>query len=44
MYAFEYYIASKKKEWLLAETHHDVLVGTGDYIVEKIENYKTKYK
>lgn len=41
MYAFEYYIASKKFKWLLGETHHDVLVGTGNYIVERIENYKT---
>ncbi|QIX59960.1 hypothetical protein HER32_01635 [Hymenobacter sp. BT18] len=26
-YAFEYYIVSKKYEWLLCETDHDVLVG-----------------
>ena len=44
MYGFEYYIASKKLKWLLGETHHNVLVGTGDYIVDKIESYKAQYK
>ena len=29
-YGFEYYLASKKLAWLLGETHHNVLVGTGD--------------
>lgn len=42
MYGFEYYIASKKLDWLIGETHHDVLVGTGDYIVQKIEDFKDK--
>ena len=31
-YAFEYYIVSKKYDWLLCETHHDTLVGLGSVI------------
>lgn len=26
-YAFEYYLVSKKYEWLLCETHHSLLIG-----------------
>ena len=36
-HAFEYYIVSKKYEWLLCENHHDVLFGVGDIIIEKLK-------
>lgn len=44
MYAFEYYIVSKKFEWLLGEDHHGVLVGVGQPITEKIERLKSIHK
>ena len=31
-YAFEYYLVSKKYEWLICETDHDILVGLGTII------------
>ena len=37
MYGFEYYIVSKKFEWLLGEDHHGVLIGIGQPMAEKIE-------
>ena len=37
IYAFEYYIVSKKYEWLLCENHHDVLFGVGEKIIEKVK-------
>ncbi len=36
-YSFEYYIVSKKYEWLLCENHHDVLFGVGEFIIEKLK-------
>ncbi|NVO32351.1 DUF6756 family protein [Hymenobacter lapidiphilus] len=35
-YAFEYYLVSKKYEWLLCETDHDVLVGLKS-VIPKME-------
>lgn len=35
--AFEYYIVSKKYEWLLCENHHNVLYGVGDSVIEKLK-------
>ncbi|MFT3822912.1 MAG: hypothetical protein QM731_03290 [Chitinophagaceae bacterium] len=29
LYAFEYYLVSKKYDWLLAENHHGYLIGMG---------------
>lgn len=40
MYGFEYYIVSKKFEWLLGEDHHGVLIGVGQVVIERIENLK----
>ncbi len=37
MIAFEYYLVPKKLDWLLCETHHDVLVGVGEPIVERLK-------
>ena len=39
-YFFEFYIVSKKYDWLLCETHHDVLCGIGDSLVEKMKQVK----
>jgi hypothetical protein len=39
-HAFEYYIVSKKYEWLLCENHHDVLFGVGEIIVEKLKQFE----
>ena len=36
-YAFEYYIVSKKYEWLLCVNHHDVLYGVGNIIIENLK-------
>ena len=36
-HAFEYYIVSKKYEWLLCENHHEVLFGVGEIIIEKLK-------
>lgn len=33
----EYYIVSKKFEWLLVEDHHEVLHGTGPKVVEALQ-------
>lgn len=40
MHGFEYYIVSKKFEWLLGEDHHGVLIGVGKPIVERIKSLK----
>ncbi|WP_425556402.1 DUF6756 family protein [Hymenobacter saemangeumensis] len=37
MYAFEYYLVSKKYEWLLGVNHHDVLFGVGELMVQRIK-------
>ncbi|MBH8557319.1 DUF6756 family protein [Hymenobacter negativus] len=36
-HSFEYYLVSKKYEWLLCENHHDVLFGVGEIIIEKLK-------
>ncbi|MEH2015045.1 DUF6756 family protein [Nostoc sp.] len=41
MYGFEYYIVSKKFEWLLGEDRHGVLIGVGQSMTEKIEYLKS---
>lgn len=41
MYSFEYYIISKKFEWLLCENHHNILIGVGQSMVKKIESLKS---
>ena len=42
MFGFEYYIVSKKFEWLVCENHHDVLIGVGQPIVAKIREIKNR--
>ncbi|MDN4616730.1 hypothetical protein QCD85_01380 [Paenibacillus sp. PsM32] len=36
----EYYIVSKKLQWLLCETHHEVIIGTGEPISGRIQKRK----
>lgn len=33
----EVYIMSRKLEWLIAENHHDALVGTGEFAVRALD-------
>jgi hypothetical protein len=42
MYGFEYYLVSKKLEWLLCENHHNILIGTGQPMIEKIQLLRKK--
>jgi hypothetical protein len=37
---FEYYIVSKKFEWLLCENHHDILMAVGQPMVNQLERLK----
>jgi hypothetical protein len=32
----EYYLISKKHEWLFCVNHHDILIGTGDFAIKQI--------
>jgi hypothetical protein len=34
----EYYIVSKKLEWILCENHHNLLIGSGKHIIEKMKS------
>lgn len=42
----EVYFVSKKYQWLLAISHHDVLIGTGDMVnpLKKLANKLSEYK
>jgi len=40
-YIDEYYIVSKKYEWILCEDHHQIIHGSGETIVNKINKFKT---
>jgi len=37
-YLDEYYLINKKYEWLLSVNHHDILTGTGEFIVEQLKS------
>ena len=36
LFHFEYYIVSKKLEWLLCENHHNILMGVGQPAIERM--------
>jgi hypothetical protein len=38
---FEYYVASKKRDWLLCENHHEVLIAVGEPMIEALNRAKT---
>jgi hypothetical protein len=38
---FEYYIVSKKRDWLLCENHHEVLMAVGEPMFEALNRAKT---
>jgi hypothetical protein len=40
-YQFEYYVVSKKRDWLLCENHHEVLVAVGEPMIEVLNRAKT---
>jgi len=35
-YHMEYYVVSRKLDWMLLENHHDVLYGVGEWIVARL--------
>ncbi len=37
LFAFEYYIVAKDFQWLLCETHHNMLIGVGTHITERLK-------
>lgn len=39
MFPFEYYVASKKLDWLFAENHHDVVFAVGNPAIEKLQRF-----
>jgi hypothetical protein len=39
-FGFEYYIVPKRYEWLLCETHHDILVAVGAPMIEALSRVK----
>jgi hypothetical protein len=36
LFAFEYYVVAKNFQWLLCETHHQMLIGVGSHIIERL--------
>lgn len=40
MYRFEFYVVSKKLEWLLARNHHDAVFAVGDRAIAKLEAFE----
>ena len=38
LWGTEYYIVSKKLEWILCENHHNILIGYGEPITEKMKS------
>ncbi len=38
-FAFEYYLISKSKEWLICESHHDTFYGVGKIVTDKLDKY-----
>lgn len=42
MHAFEYYIIDKKHEWILCENHHDMLIGVGHELINKLRAFELK--
>lgn len=39
----EYFLVSKKYEWILCENHHGVLYGSGNKIVNNMKNFRKQY-
>ncbi|MCM3629806.1 hypothetical protein M3194_20950 [Paenibacillus glycanilyticus] len=40
MHLREYYLVSKKYEWLLCVSHHDIVYGTGFEVVNKMKQFE----
>lgn len=36
----EYYLVSKKYDWILCENHHRIVIGAGERILQSMETYK----
>jgi hypothetical protein len=41
-YGFEYYLIQKQFKWLLCENHHDMLIGVGEPIEEKLKEIEAQ--
>ncbi|NML64062.1 hypothetical protein HHL22_02485 [Hymenobacter sp. RP-2-7] len=39
----EYYLISKKFEWLLCENHHDILIGTGSFAIQQLRDFAQQF-
>jgi hypothetical protein len=39
----EYYLISKKLEWLLCENHHDILIGTGSFAIQQLRSFAQQF-
>lgn len=39
-FAFEYYIVSKAKRWLICENHHNLVIGVGEDVVRSIREIR----
>ena len=44
LYFVEYYLVSKKMEWLVCENHHEVLMAIGEEIERKLKKFFAKQK
>lgn len=40
LFHFEYYIVNKDLRWLLCETHHNVLIGVGQFMVDRLRVFQ----
>ncbi len=43
-YAFEYYLVSKSKEWILCENHHRRVIGVGEQVTNRLAQYISQRK
>ena len=39
----EYYLISKKLDWLFCENHHDVLIGTGSFAIQQLRAFTQQF-
>jgi hypothetical protein len=41
-WSFEFYVVSKKFEWLLCQNHHDVMMAVGEPMVTRLKSVSIK--
>jgi hypothetical protein len=42
-YLDEYYIISKKLDWLFCENHHRILIGTGSFAIQQLRSFSRQF-